>query len=66
MTTSCICKVRGNKSRLIFSLVNRRQLTTLQTEIVKLGRAFVGKMTGSVFYVLYVKETGVQIETFIR
>lgn len=29
----------------------------LQTEIVKLGKAIMGKMKRSVFYVLYVKET---------
>lgn len=29
----------------------------LQAEIVKLGKAIMGKMTRSVFYVLYMKKT---------
>ena len=63
--TRYICKLREKKSKLIFSLVNRRQLTMLQTEIVKLGRAVIGMMARSVFYGLYGKETGIQIEIFL-
>lgn len=63
--TSYTCKLREKKSKLIFSLVNRRQLTMLQTEIVKLGRAVIGKMARSVFHVSYGKETGIQIEIFL-
>lgn len=54
--TSYICKVRENKSKLIFSLINRRMIM-LQAEIVKLRKAISGKMTWFVFCVLYVKET---------
>lgn len=55
--TSYICKVRENKSKPIFNLVNRRRMIIHQAEIVKLRRAIVGKMTRFVFYVLYMKET---------
>lgn len=46
--TSYICRVRENKSVLIFSLVNEKRMMMLQTEIVKLERAVMGKMTRSV------------------
>lgn len=54
--TSYICKVRENKSKQIFSLVNRRMIM-LQTEIVKQRTAIMRKMTRFVFYVSYMKET---------
>ena len=46
--TSYICRVRENKSVLIFSLVNEKRMMMLQTEIVNLERAVMGKMTRSV------------------
>lgn len=46
--TSCICRVRENTSMLIFSLVNEKRVMMLQTEIVKLERVIMGKMTRSV------------------
>ena len=46
--TSYICRVRENTSMLIFSLVNEKRVMMLQTEIVKLERAIMGKMTRSV------------------
>ena len=46
--TSYICRVRENKSVLIFSLVNEKRMMMLQTEIVNLERAVMDKMTRSV------------------
>ena len=54
--TSYICKGKENKSKLIFSLVNRRRMIMLQREIVELLRAIIRKKTRFVFYVLYIKE----------
>lgn len=55
--TSYICRVRKNKIMLILDLVNEK-MADAQTEIVKLGRAVMGKMTRSVCFVLCVKGNG--------
>lgn len=66
LMTSYICKMRENKLKLIFPLVNKRRIT-FQRETVKLWTTLIRKVTRIFFYMLYIKETvSIQIEIFIR